>query len=244
MFRRFAVVGIALAIAATLSSCTIGGLTVIEGSGNKVTQTKTVSGFNNIQLSGIGKLIVKQTGSESFSMEGDDNILSKIKVEVSGSTLNIAMEEGTSANPKTPLVYNITVKNIKTVGLSGAGSIEANDINTTTLDATISGAGNGTINNLTADTLKITLSGAGDFTVSGTVTTQNVTISGAGSYNAGSLESQGATVTTSGAGSATVRVRDNLNANVSGVGNISYYGNPNVQQTKSGVGSITKIGDK
>src|SRR4051794_38180612 len=64
---------VALVFVSLLSGCTIGGLNVIQGSGNKTTETRQVSGFNAVELSGVGKLIVKQTGTESLTIEGDDN---------------------------------------------------------------------------------------------------------------------------------------------------------------------------
>jgi hypothetical protein len=217
---------------------------MIQGSGTKTTETRPVSGFDSVDLSGVGKLIISQTGTESLTIEGDDNIVPKIKTTVSGGTLDIGFEDNTSANPKTPLVFNVTVKDIKSVTLSGAGSIEANDLKVSSFDTRLSGAGSATLGNLTADSLKATLSGAGNFEVNGTVTSQDVTISGAGSYNAGDLRSNTAKITTSGAGSATVWATDSLTATVSGIGNIRYYGSPKLQANQSGIGSVTKAGDK
>jgi hypothetical protein len=245
MLKHIAAVGAAaLIFAALLSGCSVGDLKMIEGSGTKTTETRPVSGFDSVELSGVGKLIVKQTGTESLTIEGDDNIVPKIKTTVSGGTLDIGLEDNTSVNPKTPLIFNVTVKDIKSVALSGAGSIEANDLKSSAFDTRLSGAGSATLGNLTADSLKVTLSGAGSFEVNGTVTSQDVTISGAGGYNAGDLRSTTAKVTTSGAGSATVWATGSLIATVSGVGSIRYYGSPSVQSEKSGIGSITKAGDK
>lgn len=245
MLKRIVAIGVVgLIFAGLLSGCTIGGLTVIQGSGNKTTETRQVSGFNAVELTGIGKLIVKQTGTESLTIEGDDNIVPKVTTQVSGNKLLIGMEEGITGTPKTPLVYNLTVKDIKSLALSGAGDIQADDLKVSGFAVQISGAGNATMNGLTADSLDAKLTGAGNFETNGTVPTQTVSISGVGSYNAGDLQSGIATVSVSGAGSATVWVTTSLNANLSGVGSIKYYGSPTVQQNKSGVGSITKIGDK
>ena len=217
---------------------------MIEGSGNKTTETRQVSGFDSIDLSGVGRLIVKQDGTESLTIEGDDNIVPKVKSEVAGGKLTIGLEKNTGINPKLPLVFNVTVREIRALALSGAGSIEASDIKSSNFEASISGAGSAALGNLAADSLKASLSGAGDFKVSGTVTSQDVTISGAGSYRADDLQSRDATVRTSGVGSANVHASDNLTARLSGVGSIRYYGSPAVQASRSGIGSITKIADK
>ncbi len=216
---------------------------MIEGSGNKTTQTRPVSGFDGVELYGVGRLIVRQTGTESLTIEGDDNIVPIVKVDVSGGTLRIGLENNEQIRPRLPLVFNVTANILSGLHLSGVGSIEADDIRADDFETRISGAGNTRLGNLAASNLRVVVSGAGDFAVSGNTTTQEVVLSGAGSYRAGNLQSRNASVRASGAGSATVRVSDSLNASLSGAGSVRYYGSPMVQQHKSGVGSITKIGD-
>jgi hypothetical protein len=216
---------------------------MVIGSGNKTTETRPMSGFDSIDLYGVGKLIVRQTGTQSLSIEGDDNIVPLVTTEVSGQTLRIGLESGTQIQPRLPLVFNATVSDLSALTLSGAGSIEGDDLRAGNFETKISGAGNTHLGNLTAGTLRATLSGAGGFAVSGNVSDQEVVLSGAGNYRADELQSRNARVRASGAGSATVRVSDNLAANLSGVGSVRYYGSPAVQQHKSGLGSITKIGD-
>jgi Putative auto-transporter adhesin, head GIN domain len=213
------------------------------GSGNKITETRAVSGFDRIDLYGVGKLIVRQTGVQSLTIEGDDNIVPLVRAEVTGQTLRIGLEPGMGIQPWVPLVFNVTVSDLSALHLSGAGSIEGDDLRAGNFEAGISGAGNARLGNLTADSLKVSISGAGDFVLSGNVTEQEVVLSGAGSYRAGDLQSRSASVRTTGAGSATVRVSDNLSASLSGVGSVRYYGSPVVQQHKSGLGNITRIGD-
>jgi len=216
---------------------------MVIGSGNKITETRPVSGFDSIDLSGVGKLIVRQTGTQSLSIEGDDNIVPLVTAGVSGGTLRIGLERGTQIQPRLPLVFNVTVGDLSALTLSGAGSIEGDDLRAGNFETKISGAGNTHLGNLTAGNLRAILSGAGSFAVSGNVSDQEVVLSGAGNYRADELQSRNANVRASGAGTATVRVSDNLAANISGVGSVRYYGSPAVQQHKSGLGSITKVGD-
>jgi hypothetical protein len=213
------------------------------GSGNKTTETRPVSGFDRIELYGVGKLIVRQTGVQSLTIEGDDNIVPLVRTEVSEQTLMIGLERNAQIQPRVPLVFNVTASDLSALTLSGAGSIEADDLRADNFETTISGAGNTHLGNITAGRLTATLSGAGDFKVSGNVADQEVVLTGAGSYRARDLQSHNANVRTAGAGSATVRVSDNLTAGLSGVGSIRYYGSPTVQQHRSGIGSITKVDD-
>lgn len=47
----------------------------VIGSGNLVTESIVVSGFDGITLRGVGLLVVEQGGSESLRVTSDDNIL-------------------------------------------------------------------------------------------------------------------------------------------------------------------------
>jgi hypothetical protein len=54
----------------------------IEGSGNVESESRDVSGFDEVDLRGVGNLSIRQTGSESLSVEAEDNVLPKITTEV------------------------------------------------------------------------------------------------------------------------------------------------------------------
>src|SRR5262245_44045700 len=47
----------------------------VDGSGTPKTETRAVKDFTAISFSGVGKVIIEQTGTESLSVTADDNIL-------------------------------------------------------------------------------------------------------------------------------------------------------------------------
>ena len=53
----------------------LGGFHVNVGSGNVVKETREARDFDSVSLTGIGALIIQQTGEESLTIEADDNIL-------------------------------------------------------------------------------------------------------------------------------------------------------------------------
>lgn len=61
------------------------GCAVVRGSGNVVTEQRQVSGFNCIDLSGSGKLIIAQGSSEGLTIEAEDNIIGRIETSVISS---------------------------------------------------------------------------------------------------------------------------------------------------------------
>jgi len=216
--RRMATIIIVLAL--TISACNslIPGGPVVNGSGNVTTETRPVSEFNQVVLAGAGDLSIEVTGSESLTIEAEDNLLPKIKTEVRDNRLTISGEEGTRFVPTKPIKYRLTVKDLKQLDLSGAGNIAAGD--------------------LSGDTLAVTLSGAGNISPAGTIERLDLVMSGAGNFGGEKLETKHAKAQLSGVGNATVKVSDTLDARVSGTGSILYIGNPQITKEVTGLGTV------
>jgi Putative auto-transporter adhesin, head GIN domain len=187
---------------------------------NVTSEARDVSGFNEVELKGVGNLSLEQTGSESLTVEAEEDVLPKIRTEVENKRLIISPERNTSINTNKPINYKLTVKDLNTLEVSGSGNVEAEDINT--------------------DELAVTIGGAGDVEIRGSADSQEVEISGSGEYKAGDLESKEATIDVRGSGLATVNVSDELEAEVSGSGSVEYIGDPMVQQEVSGAGEVRK----
>ncbi len=54
------------------------GLRTIQGSGDVITESRDVSGFDSVSLTGIGRVIITQGDKESLTIEADDNLLEYI----------------------------------------------------------------------------------------------------------------------------------------------------------------------
>jgi hypothetical protein len=59
----------------------------VRGSGNIITENRTATGFNSIDVSGAIDVYIKQDSTTSVKVEADDNILEYIEVHTNGSTL-------------------------------------------------------------------------------------------------------------------------------------------------------------
>ena len=159
------------------------------GSGNVVSEQRDVGDFDEMTLSGVGNLSITQTGSESLTIEAEDNILPLLTSEVHGRRLVLGTEPGTHFSPKRPIRFTLTVKDLSAVRISGAGNAEIPALGAQSLRLEISGAGNMTVTGLAAESVEVTLSGAGSMTCAGEVRSQDVRISGAGSYHGEDLAS-------------------------------------------------------
>jgi hypothetical protein len=224
--RRFLFISTLLALLASfISACVFRPESknlpdIVKGSGNVVTETREVSGFDTISLRGMGSVIVDQTGREKLSITADDNFFPYLETAVEGKKLVIRIPENVVFRDVTDLTFRIDVSTLKAVELMGAGSFEINDLDT--------------------DRWRVTVPGAGSISVSGQAREQTIRLDGASSYMAEDLDSDVAKILTNGAGTAVVRVSDELDVTINGLGKVEYIGNPAVKEQIKGLGFVSK----
>lgn len=214
-----------------------------RGSGNVITETREVSGFDAVNVSYPATVLIKQGNAESLKIEAEDNLMPNLKTQVKNGTLEIfyERENGKHVNPTKTVNITIVVKDLVDVEFTSAGELIVENLKTDALDVSLSGAGNIKLDKILVKTLGVNLSGAGSSTASGTADDLSLNISGFGDFKGKDLHNKDAQVDISGAGSATVWVDDNLDAQISGAGSISYYGSPSVSKQISGVGNVNHL---
>ncbi len=210
-----------------------------------VRESRPVAGFSRVTLAGTGTLRISQGERESLTVESTTEMLEKTTSEVRDGELTLGLKRGAwlsgVRDKSSTIIFELTMKEVNCISLSGVGGIEAGPVRTGKLSLVVSGSGTLVVHGLSADGLDVTLSGAGSCEVDGKTTSQDVIVSGAGDYRAGGLESATAKVSISGAGNAEVRVADTIDAVVSGAGNVTCCGEPTVFRRVTGVGRITCV---
>lgn len=217
------------------------------GTRRRVTSTREVADFDRVVFEGIGELNVSLGTHESLTIEAETNVITRITTEVRSDILYIGYRGGVfglNVVPTRPIRYNLTMRSLQGLDLSGLGTINAGEIATDRLSVDIGGAGKVTIRSLSADRLALTMSGLGACEVAGQVRQQDVLITGGGDYDAARLASDEAELTLTGLGKATVRVAEDLNVTITGIGGVEYYGNPRVSQNVSGLGRVNSLGQR
>jgi hypothetical protein len=231
---------LAIAFAPLLLGRLAGGRgNVIRGSGKLTTEKRDVHGFNEVHLSGSGNLTITRTGTESLTIEAEDNIIPYLETEVSGHHLTIGTRDNVSLQTTRPINYILTVKDLDALSLSGSGNITASGV-PDLAEIHLSGSGNMFISGIDGDKLTARISGSGDLNLAGKAGSQEVRISGSGNYRAEALESKAATLEVSGSGRAAINAAGNLDARISGSGYIEYAGDPTISQSITGSGRLRK----
>lgn len=223
-----------------LAAC---GMGLVVGSGSTETEEREISNVEGVTLASVGDLRITQGDEEKLVITGDGNVLPLITTEVRNGVLTIGSKSTLWVPVITRLRYDLTVRDLNSLHLSGAGNAEMDGLETGDLDLAVSGAGNLAIKNLQADQVTAHLSGVGNVELSGKAARQVVTLSGAGNYSGAELETGAADVSLSGLGNATVWATESLDATISGAGNIEYYGDPEVNSKVSGLGDVSGKGD-
>jgi len=224
-----------------ITACDLG---TIQGSGEVITESRDVSGFDSVSLTGIGRVIITQGDDESLTIEADDNLMKYITSEVRDGTLELGYTDNVRFDPIPSIVFRVNVNDLNALDSVGAGSFEMDKLNTEQLEISATGTGDITIDELTATDLVVAADGIGSIKLTGTVETQEIKLIGTGDYETPDLESHTATVHNTGTGSVVIWVLDSLDVVMTGVGEVSYFGDPNVTQSITGTGSLTSLGDK
>ena len=215
----------------------------VVGSGRIVTDERSPSGFETVVLAGEGTLII-DSGDFGLTVGVDDNLLEFIESDVIGSELRIQTREGIDIDPTAAPTYRVTLPVLQGVELSGAGSIRTGAWDASTFTVGLTGVGDIEIEDLTSASLELRANGLGTITAVGRTEFQTADIGGLAEYVGGDMASGAADVVCRDGGEAILWVSNSLEVEVLNAGTVSYYGNPEVTQKISEAGSLIALGDR
>ena len=232
-----------LGVAMLFSACVVPvNAITVRGSGSTITVKREVKGFDQIQLSTLGKLEIIQGEEEGLEISAEENLLPHIITTISGKTLEIRTADNVTIEPTKDIVYTLKVKNLSGIYTSSLGAITASRLTSDKIEIGINSLGDISIGTLNTADLSVRISSSGDLTLAGTVTTQDVEISSSGNYNGGDLQSQSAFVKISSSGNAKIWVIKDLGVQISSSGNVDYFGSPRITSKISSSGKVNALG--
>ena len=216
----------------------------VRGSGHIITENRTASGFNSIDVSGAIDVYVKQDSTTSVKVEADDNILQYIEVHTEGSTLEIYTEANIRLRPSNKIKVWVSNPSYKEFTVSGASSIRSeNEITSTdVLHLSLSGASEGRLE-FNAPKVSVDLSGASNAGIKGKTKDFEGEVSGASEIRCFDLLTENANVDASGASHIEVYASVKIEGQASGASSVNYKGNAQVNVEKSGASSVNKKTD-
>ena len=218
----------------SLNSCNI---FCEKGSGNPITEERTVIEFDEIDLDGSANVFLEQGSKPKLSVVVDSNLQQFVITKVSGMRLEVF--EDKCLKEFTRYEVHITTPSLTKVYVDGSVKLNSeNMIKTDNLYIKVKGSGDVNLG-VDAEDLETVAKGSGNIRLSGRASDFDITLDGAGSVDAFSLLAKNADVEVDGAGVCKINVSEKFEGDVGGSGKIYYKGNPKKVQTDvSGSGSI------
>jgi hypothetical protein len=229
----------------------------VRGDGDVTSVTREVEPFDAVELACQGDLFIALGDREELVIRAEKNLLEHITSEVHGRELTLRAERGVNLRPTRPIRYELTVRTLSGIrltgsgdvvaphlrsegmdlALSGSGDLELQGLTTGTCDLRITGSGDAEIGRLEADALDLQITGSGDAKIGeGGAERFEAQVTGSGDCKAAGLKTRRAEVRISGSGGIAVHVDDELDCRITGSGDVRYTGEPDVDVTCTGSG--------
>ena len=220
-----------------------GGDKKIKGNGKNITEKRSVSSYDYVEVSGSMNVQLVQGPEGKLVVEAEENLLKYIITEVNDNGLHIKMKKGFYIQPSlSNKAFKITVpfKEIENVSLQGSGKIYADDIiKADSFSVKLSGSGKIDLELETQKTYASIVE-SGDVKLKGHTNEIDSKMMGSGDLHASGFKAKEAFATITGSGDISLYVEEFIKARVTGSGDIRYLGNPEREDKKViGSGDIT-----
>lgn len=189
----------------------------IIGSGNIITQERTIDLFDKIVTPSSINVNVIYGTAQNISISADDNILKRIETTVNNSTLLIDLTQGNYSN--ITATVTVTTPDLSELQNSGSGNISFSNF---------TGLSN----------IAFTISGSGSIEANGSVTDLSLRMTGSGSFNGYGLIVDNCTLNNSGSGSSEVYCNNKLSGTNSGSGSVYFKGTAIQTINNTGSGNV------
>ncbi len=209
--KELAFIALGLGAALVTGSRANGGVmrSTIQGSGTVATESRSMPAFSGIALSGIYEVSLTCGKEQKVVVSADDNVLPHVKTDVKNKMLTISMDVGVMT--RNTIHIEVSVPDIETVLLDGAGEIE------------VAGVDN--------QALRIGVDGTASARVQGRTKRFQAEVGGTSEMDAKALKAAKASVRVTGTSTAAISVQDELEASVAEISTLLYRGNPQKVRT-------------
>jgi hypothetical protein len=224
-------------IAGTLASCKAG----LKGNGNVVTQNRNVTPFTAININGVFPVEIQQDGGpEWVKVVTDENLQKLIKVENSGSTVEINMDDEANFKKSTKMKVVINVKDLRELSYESVGNLTTTMLKLDSLEVNSEAVGKLKLN-IESNYLRANLNSVGSTTLTGQVKEVRINNKSVGALNAFNLKANTLMIHNTAVGSAEIYADSAFYIRNESIGTLEYKGPGDVKELSStGVGKVKK----
>jgi hypothetical protein len=194
----------------------------IRGTGNNISQERTLESFSYLQTNGDIKVHISQGSSQRVEVKGYENLVGITETKVQNNKLTVKYKEAYTNVKNSNIELFIIVPKLEDVGTNGSGDIWIDGFNSgISLDASINGSSNINITQCQYDQVYFDVNGSGDIKAYGLLSKKNDAII----HGSGDIETS---------------CSERLKARIYGSGDIRYRGDPALDVQVSGSGTVSK----
>ncbi|MEN0047428.1 MAG: head GIN domain-containing protein [Bacteroidota bacterium] len=227
---------LAFLAAVAFSSCELDELCE-KGEGPTVSKELSLPPFHSLVLDMSAEVFLTQGEAQSITVEGQENIIDKLELDVRNETWAIDLDQNCTYNNNGLKIF-ITLPEIRRLEVDGSGDILGeNTFTGEKIDLLIDGSGDMDLA-LEVKELSARIEGSGDFELEGLTDIARYYVRGSGDINAFDLETLDADVEIRGSGSVEVTAIDFLKIDIDGSGDVFYKGNPELDIRVDGSGDV------
>ncbi|MBS1621922.1 MAG: DUF2807 domain-containing protein [Bacteroidetes bacterium] len=214
----------------------------VSGDGRISNQSRSVSGFNNLDVGGNFDVYVRQDSVSSVKIETDENLMQYIVVRTEGNTLKIYPRDNYNLRPTGAIKIYVTAPSFSDFEISGSCDLYSENkiAGKDEISLDLSGSCDAKME-LNAPKVSADISGSGSVTLKGETKELKVDGSGSSHFKCFELMAENVEVDITGSGNAEVFASVKLDVEVSGSGSVKYKGNATVNQKVLGSGSVSKV---
>jgi hypothetical protein len=219
------------------------GFRKVEGNGVIQNREKSLSSFDELEVSGAFKIKIVPSNDFKALIEADENLQEYVQIEQSGSRLKIKMRNNVNFKSSKGIKITVYGNEIDRVELAGSSSLQSDGQleNDEHFHLTIAGSADADLDVKTPET-KVSIGGSGKVKLEGKTRDLKVNIAGSGDFIGNELMSENTDISIAGSGSAKVYTSIDLKISIAGSGDVFYAGNPkNIKKSIAGSGNIKPL---
>jgi len=228
----------AILVSVSLSSCFF-DLDSIKGSGNVVTQDRSLPQFSNVHVESGLSLTIERGDATKVVVEADDNLQQHVQTTVENGTLYLSVDGNSFRNAT--MNVTVTMPTVNKIEADGGSSVNSrntlfgNDI------TVVTDGGSEVKLDLESERVTAESESGSSLTLRGKALTLKASSDSGSSLDAEELIANDVVAEASSGSSASVRPAVSLKASASSGASISYSGNPqNVTVDRDSGGDVTK----
>ncbi|MEH0158348.1 head GIN domain-containing protein [Limibacter armeniacum] len=222
-----------------LISCDNSG---IVGEGEiKIRSVELPDKIEGIKFYNSADVYLVQSAVQDVILEGQDNILDNLKLNVKDNVLEV--DEERNVRQHDVLRIYISMETLKQISLFGSGTIRTENTFEGLERIVIRLSGSGNIEaEMESEKTEVRLSGSGKVALEGRTTEATLELSGSGNIDAESYLCEKVQADISGSGNIKVAVERYLDVDITGSGSVYYRGTPETVSTHiEGSGNVKKF---